>query len=539
MSHWGQMFQRPWAFIILAALAFLGFTALQSSVPILDYQLNADSMYLFMITKDIVFDGGRLADWFTSAHLYIYPDVPLVIAILLAQKLGIPVFGCCIAIYGLLLVALIASAWRKTAAAPLGQSLLVGSVLLGMVFSADYQLYRLEPQQAHTPDTSKALDHIYAVGHILGPALHSGSFIIASAMFFPLYRTLTSMRLSFGRVVLLMGWLSCNVVLVTLSDLMFVAWGVIPLSIVVLSGITRNPPRRSLLLIALLWVSAALGYLLSWLIGDEVRSAYFANSRSSLVQAVQGLINIAKLAGSMTQPVITLFLSVNILLWCAAAYCLVRELTSSVSSVGRCVTVFAGSLSAASVLAPVAAGLFTGDQVRYFVPYVVLGPLFCAFLVMLGASRVLSSASWSACLTVGALAIFAGGGIAWSTLPGPTALRLYQCLQIEGLQFGRSGFWDAAPVVVASGWRVKLTPLAPDTLNLFPWLTKRQWLQQSSDVDPSDQNFLILNVDGARQALAQYGPADRAISCAGRRILVYKHPAWATGGVDSHDTKQQ
>lgn len=533
------MFQSPRGSIILAVLAFLGFVALQSSVPFLDYQLNADSIYLLMITKDIVFDAGHLADWSTSAHLYLYPDVPLVVTILLAHKLGISVFSGCIAIYGLLLAGLVAFAWKKTTAAPFFQSILVGSILLGAVFGGDYLLYKWGPQQSHAPGTSVALDHISALGHILGPALHGGSFIIASAMFFPLYGVLTSMRLSVARVTLLMGWLSCNVVLVTLSDLIFVAWGLIPLSIVVFSGITRNPPRTSLLLISLLWTSAALGYLLSWLIGDEFRSAYFAGSRHSLAQAIQGLLDIARLAGSMTQPVITLFLSVNIFLWCAAAYCLVRELASSVSSVGRGLTVFAGSMSATSVLAPVAAGLFTGDQVRYFIPYLVLGPLFCVFLLMLAALRVLPSAPWSACLAVAALAIIASGGVAWCTLPGPTALRLYRCLQIEGLKFGRASYWDTAPVVAASGWRVKITPLAPGSLDVFPWLTKRQWLQPNPDIHPSEENFIILDEGSAKQALAQYGLPDRTLSCAGRRILVYKHPTWATDNIDRDDTMRR
>jgi hypothetical protein len=321
---------------------------------------------------------------------------------------------------------------------------------------------------------------------------------------------------------------------VTLSDLMFLAWGVVPLSIVVLSGTTRNPPGRSGLLIAVLWASGILGYLVSWLVSAE--STYLAAVRRPLFEAANGLVDFALLAGSMTQPSITFFLGTNILLWCAGVYSLLRELTSPVSSVGRCLTIFAGSMSAACILAPAAAGLFTGEQVRYLIPYLVLGPSFCAFFIFLAAWRLLSSARWSACLTAGALMIFAGGSVAWETLPGPTAWRLYQCLRIEGLRSGRASFWDAAPVVVASGWRVKVAPLAPGTLNIFPWLTKRQWLQQTPDVN---QTFLILDPDMAQQALARYGPADSAFSCAGRRVLVYKHRSWVAGDADPQDTSQQ
>ena len=523
-----RMLENPWYPLIPALAAFIGFVTLQNSVPVIDYQLNANSMYVFMITKDMVFDGGALKDWFTAAHLFIYPDMILAIPILLMYKLGLPVFVGCIATYGLILISLIAYAWHKINTEPLPRSLLAGSVLLGIVFCGDYLLYELISQQGQTPDLLKALKHTYAVGHVLAPALHSGAFILAFLLFFALHGALNSTQRSFGHTAMLLGWLSCNIFLVTLSDEMFVAWGVIPLSMVVLSGIARNPPGRSGLLMALLWASGLLGCLVSWLISGEY--AYFAATRRPLLEALQGLVDFALLAGSMRQPGITFFLGTNVVLWCAAGYSLFRELRSSASSVGRCLTILAGNMSAASILAPVAAGLFTGWQIRYLIPYLFLGPLFCTFAVLIAADRLLSPASASASLTIGALVIFAAGTFGWATLPGSTAWQLSRCLKVAGLRSGRADFWDAAPVVVASGWQVNVAPLVPGTLRLYPWSTKRQWLQQASDFDPSSYKFLILEPDLAQQALARYGPADRDSSCAGRRILAYKHPAWGYAG---------
>jgi hypothetical protein len=513
-------------FLISAAAAFIGFVALQYSVPVIDYQLNADSMYIFMITKDILFDGGHLRDWFVSVHLFFYPDTLLAVPILLMQQLGISVFVGCISTYGLLLISLTAYAWRKITREPLARCLLVGSALVGTVFYGDYLLYQLVSRQAQTPDLLKALKHTYAVGHVLGPALHSGAFILAFALFFPLHSSLTNMRRSFAYTAFLLAWLSANVFLVTLSDLMFLAWGVIPLSIVVLSGTMRNSPGRSALVIVFLWAFAISGYIVSRLVLASDESTYLAAVRRPLSEALNGLVDFGRLAASMTQPSITFFFCTNVLLWCAGAYFFLRELTSPVSSVSRCLAIFAAGMSATSILAPAAAGLFTGGQIRYLIPYLVLGPSFCVFLIFLAARRLLPSGSWSACLVIGACLIFSGGSFAWATLPGPTASRLYQCLQGEGLRLGMADFWDAAPVVVASGWRVRVAPLAPGTLNLFPWLTKRQWLQQTPDVDLSNQTFLILDPDMVEKALAVYGSADLAFSCAGRRILVYKHASW-------------
>src|ERR1700693_5169361 len=148
--------QLPWRFLIPAAAAFVGFVSLQYSAPLIDYQLNADSMYIFMITNDIVFDGGHLADWFTLVHLFIYPDILLAIPILLMQKLGLPIFIGCITTYGLMLMFLITYAWHKITGELLVRSLLAGSILLGILFCGDYLVYRLVSLQEQAPDLSRA-----------------------------------------------------------------------------------------------------------------------------------------------------------------------------------------------------------------------------------------------------------------------------------------------------------------------------------------------------------------------------------------------
>jgi hypothetical protein len=510
--------QIPWHLLLPLAAAFIGFVFLQCSVPIIDYELNADSMYIFMITKDIIFDDGRVADWFISVHLFIYPDILLAIPIILMHKLGLPIFVGCIATYGFLLTFLIAYAWQTITCETLTRSLVVGTVLIGILFFGDYLIYWLVSQQNQTPEMTTALKHTYAVGHVLGPALHSGAFLLAFALFFPLHSALTRSNV---RAVML-GWLSINVVLVTLSDLIFIAWGIIPLSIVALSQVSRNTLGRWGVAIAVLWISGFFGYLISWLFSSEF--AYLANASRPLGEAVLGLAKFAMLASSMTQPSITFFLATNVLLWCTGVYFFFKELTSSVSSIGRGLTIFAGAMSAASVLAPVASGFFTGEQVRYFIPYLIVGPLFCAFIIFLALHQLITSGRWSACLGGLAFTAFIGGCFALAFLPGATASQLYECLKTRGLSSGRADFWDAAPVVVASGWRVSIAHLAPGTLDIFPWLTKKQWLQQSPN--PSDQSFLILGRDTAQRAIVQYGAPEVTFSCAGRDILVYRHPSW-------------
>jgi hypothetical protein len=517
-----SVFEGPHILIVPILVVVLGFIALQTSVPLIDYQLNADSMYVIMIVKDILFDGGTPRDWYTSVHLFLYPDMVLAIPILLMQKLGLPVFVGCIAAYGLLLISVMAFAWRKITNETLPWSLWAGSVLFGIIFCGDYFLYKLTSQQAQTPDLVTALKHTYAVGHVLGPALHSGAFILTFLLFFALEDAMNNAaKRSFNGSAVLLAWISFNAFLVTLSDLMFVPWGIVSLSVVVLSGVRRNPPKKSLLTMSVLWVPATLGYLLSLPISGE--STYVAATGRPLSEGLSGLIDFASLAVSIRQPTVTFFFGTNVLLWFAGAYSLVRELICPVRSIGRCLIVLAASMSISSILAPAAAGLFTGWQIRYLIPYLFLGPTFCLFVFFFGVNRLITRASWSASLSIASLAIFAMGIYTWETLPGSTASQLAQCLSAQRLGSGRAGFWDAAPVVVASGWRLNVAPLVPGTLVLYPWLTNRKWLQQATDPN-SRAAFLILDSDLAKQALEQYGPADHVSSCAGRRILIYKHP---------------
>jgi hypothetical protein len=525
---------RSWP-ALLAIVTFFGFVGFQSSVPILSYEINADSIYVLAITKDILFNGGHLSDWMIAPHLFLYPDVPLAMIVLIMQQAGIPVFTACVAVYGALLAALLAYVWRRTTGAPIGQCILSGVLLTGIFYCGDYLLYLLTFREASTPDLLKALDHLYSFGHVLGPTPHSGAFLVACATLIPLYSVMTRASISGRRAALLMAFISCNVFLTTLSDLIFAAWGVIPLSVATVALMIQGSRRRALLLLALIWASAALGYLTSRLIGDEIRTAYFLSTRGTFAVAVQGLIALAKLAVSFAQPVITLFLAANLALWAAAVRCMYLELSSSSSSFARTITIFAASMSTASILAAVATGLFTGDQVRYFIPYMVLGPVFCAVAMMRGLFSVLSFASWSAGLSIGGAAIFAAGAIAWYSLPGPAAVTLYGCLQREGLMSGsgRAGFWDAAPVAAASGWRVKVVPLSPGTLDIYLSLANRQWLRSESN--QGDRNFLILSPEIAAMALHRYGPADRIIPCARREILVYRHAPWGETGASRLD----
>ena len=271
----------------------------------------------------------------------------------------------------------------------------------------------------------------------------------------------------------------------------------------------------------LLWVPATLGYLVSLPISSK--STYVATTGRPLSEVLSGLIDFASLAASTKQPTVTFFLGANVLLWCAGAYSLVRESICPIRSVGRCLIVLAASMSASSILAPAAAGFFTGWQVRYLIPYLFLGPTFCFFVIFLGLHRLITRASWSAYLSTASLTIFAVGIYTWATLPGSAASQLARCLNAQGLKSGRAGFWDAAPVVVASGWRLNVAPLIPGTLDLYPWLTSRKWLQQATD--PNSRNiFLILDPHLTKQALEQYGSADQNTLCAGRRILTYNQP---------------
>src|SRR5271165_6043976 len=247
------IFRAPSWPVVLAIIAFIGFAGFQSSVPILSYEINADSIYILMITRDIVFDGGHLADWVIAPNLFLYPDMALAIVEIIMQKAGIPVFTACVVVYGALLAMLLAYIWKKATGAPVAQCILSGVLLIGILCCGDYLLYLVTFRDAPTPDTLIALDHLYAFGHVLGPTPHSGAFLIACATLIPLYSVMTRAALSGPGSVLLVALISCNVYLATLSDLIFAAWGVVPLSIATVGMMIQGSRRRALFLLALIW----------------------------------------------------------------------------------------------------------------------------------------------------------------------------------------------------------------------------------------------------------------------------------------------
>lgn len=567
--------------MLVSIATYIGFVAFQSSVPCLDYEINADSIYLFMITRDVVFDGGRLAEWSISAHLYLFPDVPLTMGGLLLQRAGLSVFTGSVAIYGVMLGILAAAIWRRTTAAPVGQSILAGMLLVSIIYCGAYLLYVSAIRDMPKPDTLIALDHVYSLGQILGPALHSGAFIMACGLFMPVYSFMTrspvvklpskvltpltwireswseqadrppcsgptagntSMPTSVGTegiggsapcrwvsdrgAVFLAMLVAFGVFLTTLSDIIFVAWGVLPLSIATLTLTVRGLFRRGLVLLALIWSTMALGYLASWLIGDEFRSAYFNGTRVSFAVAFAGLVSFAKLIVSLSQPVITLFCVANLILWTALLRCLWLEARLPSASFGRAFTIFAASMSVGSIFAAVATGLFSGDQIRYFIPYIVLGPGFCVFMAMVQLSRHLTVPRWAVTSSGSGIAIFLTGVIGGYSLPGPAAEVLAKCLKQDGLVSGRANYWDASPVVAASGWRIQAIPLAPGGLDVFSWLTSKRHLHRTKGIGQPDRSFLILDPSTVPIALNRYGPANSVLKCAERRVLVYKGVPW-------------
>src|SRR4029453_13478619 len=160
-------------------------------------------------------------------------------------------------------------------------------------------------------------------------------------------------------------------------------------------------------------------------------------------------------------------------------------------------TLFAGSASAISVAAAVLGAVFANEYtVRYFIPYLVFGPLFIWLAAGARLWKSLPPRGRSQWLTGGAIAcagsalwfpsrgrgpgalaprgFLLGGGLGVaSSGPGPAALALSDCLLEEGLRVGLADYWDAGPIVTASRYQVHVVPMVPGTvLHPFRWMTR-------------------------------------------------------------------
>lgn len=480
--------------------------------PIIDDLFSADSTYLLLLVDDVVFNTGRVSDWHLSAHYLLCPDAIEALFAVALSKVGIPIHVAALAVFSLPPVLLLATTLQLLMRSSTSAAVAASTVAWGGLLALTDVLIASDP-------------HLSAAWQVFAPAAHGGAFLAAWACLLILYRLVAAQHLSRKSWWLLGGTGCALVAAVVFSDLIFLPWGLAPLSVVIMWLGWRVSPVRSAAALAGLWLAAAAGGAAAVWFEHAAATAYYGAAPPGDVEtSLWALLDYLARGLSFADPIRLLFLFSNAALWIAAALVVFRRPPAENGLPGSAFTLFAGSASAISVAAAVLGAVFANEYtVRYFIPYLVFGPLFIWLAAGARLWKSLPPRGRSQWLTGGAIAC--AGSALWfaSSGRGPAALALSDCLLEEGLRVGLADYWDAGPIVTASRYQVHVVPMVPGTvLHPFRWMTKEDWLQRSArDNAPVDLRFLIARPGVEATARAVYGTPLKEIRCAGRTIYVY------------------
>jgi hypothetical protein len=507
----------PWRWWVIAGVSYVSLLMLEYSSPIIDSIYPADAVYMFLVTDDIIFNGGKISDWYLSAHFLLFPDAVGSIVAVALSKVGIPALIGGLLVFSLPPILLLAAAlrllMRRSVAVVMAISSITWCTLLALGNSF----------MASIPQSRFPINHFAAAWQVFVPGLHGGAFFTGWACFLVLYHLLTTPHLSRTSVRLLGG---TGVVLVSaamFSDQIFLPWGLAPLSVVIVWFGRHRSVRRSVLVLTGLWLAAAVGYVASLLPEHTFSASYLAAASGSPGASISAILSYLKAGLFLADPIKPLFLFSNAALLICGAVAFFRRTGPQARLPLGALLVFAGSASVLSVAAAALGGLFEKGEVRYLIPYLVLGPLFVLLAAgsllwkYLPPARVQQWLSGGAAVCAVAALWFAASG------RGPAAVALKNCLLQEHLLVGLADYWDAAPILAASDYRVHVVPMVPGTLSHpFRWMTKKEWMQRTArDNVPVDLRFLIARKGVDAMARAKYGTPLKEISCAQRTIYVY------------------
>ena len=499
---------------ILSVVLLAAIVLIEAGSPAKDAQFNADSTYLILLMDDLVLHHGRLADWFLAPHYYFFPDGLLSLLILGAQRIGIAPFVGSVVVYGGSWIAVGALVWRRLTGRSYLQSMPWVALAMALGLAAFYAMYLA----THGAGTETVVQ-----GHALFPALHGCSLMAAIVCFELMLVLLTAAPWT------LRQWLSlCCLVLivaaVVFSDIIFVAWGIAPL-LVVIGSQWRHAPMRHVLLVGLTVVlAAAAGYLASLALGAGVREHYIDDERIGIVRSGAAAVQYFWQAATVSSLVRSAIFYANAALWIVAAVAFWREFTGARTRPRNRMLILLGAMSFFSVVAPIVSGIFRADMVRIFLPYLLLGNVLVIGVLLAAADRLFRGRAATAILATGAgIAVVAGAWLYAGSFP-LGAQTLASCLSARNLKSGAASYWEASPVMLASGQRIQVVSLNAE-LQPFQWMTKRQWLSHDMDGEPVALQFVIAQDSLARLSEAKvrsaFGPPQDEFRCADWNILLY------------------
>jgi hypothetical protein len=476
---------------------------------LITYQLNADSIYLINLTKDVVFSHGSLNDWKLSAHYYFMPDGFMAAIAVLFCRCGLNIYSSILVTY-ISSAAVVASAiWHRVTKDSYPECLLAGALVVAIPYTVTRFCYFGEPQG------SPVFEYLASAGQLFGPALHGGTLLF-SFLLFVIASAANDARKTGGRILAYLI-AAMGGVLASFSDLTALAWGLAPLSIVLLLERGRGRTYSVWGFLVVLWVFSIVACRLagSW---NPVRADYIGSLYVGIGPSFASLIDLG--ARSIGEPLPFLFLLANAALWFAAARAFLHE-ASCPGCESRRLLIFAGAASLLCLASPVAMGLF-GGTLRLLLPYLVLAPLAGSFALLLSLRRSFSELARRRAAIGLCTAVFAGSlGAVWSA-QRPAPLAIADCLKERGMSEGAADYWDAGPIRASSRWTIQVAPLVPGKADSFSWLARADWGRDFSGGKINRPGFILATKLNRPALMDRFGAPSEIWSCASREIFVYR-----------------
>lgn len=475
-------------------LSLAGLVLLHLAGRAADRHSNADSAGFILLVRDLL-GGADLSDWTPGTHLYLFPDGFLTALSLALAGLGVPLRIALVVVFGACLLAALAAVWSVTFGQRYKQALLCTAVALNIAYLLSYVVlggwFEME-----------------MMTHLLLPSTHQGSLVVACLAFALATRVLAVRD---NRAVLCLFIL---IVLASLSDAIFVAWGATPLLVVALTA-GRATPRGALTLTLVTVIAATIGLAVSTMAGmqSEIRMAHLARARVPLDMSIRHAMGFVIDGALFESPSQGVLFYTNAVLWFAGAFSAVRAWQGRPVPYGATL-VFCGAASSAALLAATLTGVFQGvATMRYVMPYVLFGSLAPAAILVALAARA------SPRLVPLAVPVLAVAALAvWLTASRARYDHLAHCLRERHLVSGAAHYWDANPLLLADA-NLSVMPLQPEGFEPYNWNTNRKRLA----VSPVE--FVVTTPAGLTRYSGQFGPPARVTTCGERLIVELAHPA--------------
>lgn len=475
---------------------------------------NSDVIHPFLLLGDLQKDVNALSTWHHSPAPYVFPDWVLSGALVAMDWPGalLPLA------YASLVFTLYAWVSGYLLRVVTGIPVPLGAWLMASVL----MLCGAAILWAKVPDISAFL--YTSMG---APYIHSGASLLALWAPGLFYRGLHTEHHRTALTLLI-----AVVCLGTFSDMILVAWFVIPAMLVGSLHYWAHRHARALWVTAAIGLAALTGYWLEQLL-HAVRSSYMASNERSISESLQWLGHhverMLKTGDFPTMIVLALdaliLLRGTVLLWRLLRH---REL----SELGTLELLFAGMV-AAGLLAPVATGMLGSfSTVRYWMIAYLLPPL---WIVVLTVNRLRSSAflkprsrQWGLALAaILGTAIFLRefiplGAASWER--NGAEKEIVNCLRKAELDAGLSDYWNAKLLMLLSNRSLHMVQVTDEGIP-FRWNTNEAWLHQRTDSSRAPEFHFILPRNLDEEQLRQtYGEPDTTKECHGQAVWIYERP---------------